>query len=84
MTFGYNSTSLDGWEVRIRLNTNKRNDTNKINNSPSTTMTPILRIRNEIVYNLPIPAIDVDEDIVKCRWSSWLLDECGGFLLKNF
>lgn len=55
-----------------------RTDTNMINNSPTTLMSPIIRLPIDIMYNLSIPSNDIDGDYVRCRWSEWMKNECYG------
>ena len=82
---GYNSTTGSSWEIRSSLNTNNRTDIQRVNTTPQTIMPPVVTVRLGFTYEIRIPAVDPDGDIVRCRWSSWSLGECAGIklTLKN-
>ena len=65
----------DSWNLITRVDVNKQKHTNMINNSPVTSMSPLIRIPIKYYQEVKIPVIDPDGDIVKCRWSIGL--ECG-------
>lgn len=72
-------TLLNGggsWQVNFLLDLNKRNDTGKINSSPITTMSPIVRLNQACNSSIRIPVEDADKDLIKCRWA--ISGECGG------
>lgn len=46
-------------------------------------MSPIITLPRNTQYTLPIPATDDDNDYIKCRWSSWMKNECEGLLNKT-
>lgn len=70
------------WEIRIKLDTTVRPDTGTVNNTPLTTMPPLIRLRKGVKYLLKIPTADADNDVVKCRWSNATLKECASVCLK--
>ncbi|UJR29331.1 hypothetical protein I4U23_010543 [Adineta vaga] len=50
-----------------------------INTSPVATVISPVKVPKNSVTNIKIPVLDVDNDIVKCRWAmnTAILDECG-------
>ena len=64
------------WILRLKIDTTKRTDTNTMNSSPRTLVSPIFIIRNGMAVSLNIPQFDTDGDIVKCRWALYALAEC--------
>ena len=85
VVYGYNLTATvvggEGWEVRHKLDSTVRNDTGKINSSPTTLMSPIVTLPKNIQYTIPIPFTDDDNDVIRCRWASWMKGECDGNIL---
>ncbi|XP_078378906.1 integrin beta-like protein A [Oculina patagonica] len=71
----YNSEAA--WELRMYVNLTVRNDTGRLNTSPVTTMTPIVRLKWGCNHTINIPVTDTDNDEVRCRWASGS-SECGG------
>lgn len=67
------------WTIKYTLTTLNRSDTGLVNSSPRVTMAPVVSIPLDSVYNISIPILDPDDDIVKCRWADSLLNECGGY-----
>ncbi len=65
-----------GWEIRVRGNllTSLRPD-GRVNSSPQTTSTPIVRLQQGCDHTIRIPAQDPDQDVVRCRWATG--NECG-------
>ncbi|KAL9963573.1 hypothetical protein ACROYT_G027096 [Oculina patagonica] len=74
----YNSYA--SWELRMYVNLTVRNDTGRLNTSPVTTMTPIVRLKWGCNHTINIPVTDADNDEVRCRWASGssVSSECGG------
>ena len=55
----------------------KRSDTGRINSTPRTISTPLLRLQANCNHKIRIPVTDPDNDIVRCRWAVGST-ECGG------
>lgn len=70
------SSILQGWELRIKMNTNNRSDNNKINSTPYTLFPPVIAVRVGTVYIVDIPVYDADGDLIRCRWANQTLSEC--------
>ena len=47
-------------------------------------MSPIITLPRNTQYTLPIPATDDDNDYIKCRWASWMKNECEGSIHSIF
>ena len=63
------------WEVRVKGILSPRSDNGRINTSPVTAVTPIVRLRQGCTHRISIPHQDADQDIVRCRWAA--TSECG-------
>ncbi|CAF1470283.1 unnamed protein product [Rotaria sordida] len=61
--------------MRLAIDTHRRSD-GKWNNSPKTTMNPIVRLQIGKTHVIRIPMADSDGDLVRCRWGN-TLEECG-------
>lgn len=44
VVFGYNPSTLLGWEIRCRISTINRTDTGTVNNAPMTVMAPVITV----------------------------------------
>jgi hypothetical protein len=64
--YGAGNRTTANWELRLRQNLNNRSDTNVINTTPVTLSSPFTTLPRGIIYNLKIPFMDVDQDIVRC------------------
>ena len=64
------------WFVVTVNNLNRRNDTGKINSTPKTTSTPVLKLSENCNHTIYLPVSDPDNDIVRCRWGRGY-EECG-------
>ncbi len=73
------------WELRAKYSTFIRNDTNRLNTSPITLVPPIFRLEKGKEHLIRIPTVDLDDDLVKCRWSQAEHNECASICqsLKN-
>jgi hypothetical protein len=63
------------WNLISRIDLSIQNHTGRINQSPITSMSPLIRVPTEYTTEVKIPVNDADGDSVKCRWS--IADECG-------
>jgi hypothetical protein len=70
-------SSLD-FELKLTMDTTVRADTGNINNSPTTIMPPIIKLRKGFNHTIKLPVSDADNDIVKCRWAEKIKNECAG------
>lgn len=67
--YGYNRTYPDAlWEVRHKIDSRVRNDTQRVNSAPINLMTPLITLPKDIIYILQIATLDYDGDIVKCSY----------------
>lgn len=78
------------WSVPTTVDLRTRPDNGRINSSPTSGTSPIIRVQQHCTYTLPIHADDPDGDDVRCRWAekggtdkivedlSFANDECGG------
>ncbi|KAK3597236.1 hypothetical protein CHS0354_004990 [Potamilus streckersoni] len=73
------ATSWD-WSLQARANVTRRSDTGKLNSSPRTSVSPIVRIAHGCYATINLLASDPDGDLVRCRWSIGS-NECGGICL---
>ena len=62
------------WELRAKYNTSLRSDTYRMNSSPITLIPPVIKIQRGKIHDIKIPTADLDDDLVKCRWSKF--NEC--------
>ena len=67
-----------GWEVRVKGNLTRRADNSRVNMSPVTSVTPMVRLRHGCSHRIVIPHEDADQDIVRCRWAEAAQSECSG------
>lgn len=65
------------WSVQTVVDLRRRSDNGKINSSPLSATSPIIRLQLGCSYSIPVHTDDPDGDIVKCRWASGS-SECGG------
>lgn len=65
------------WEVRVKGNLARRSN-GRVNSSPVTTSTPIVRLQSGCTHNIRIPVQDADQDVIRCRWASSSQGECAG------
>jgi hypothetical protein len=49
---------------------------NRLNNSPKTTMNPIVQVEVNKIHVIRIPMADSDGDLLRCRWGK-SIEECG-------
>ena len=73
----HTASTLD-FELKLTMDTTIRGDTGSINNSPTTLMPPILKLRQGFNHTIKLPVSDADNDIVKCRWAEKIKNECAG------
>ena len=64
------------FELRMKGDLTPRPDNGLINSSPMTAFTPIVRVQAGCHFSIRIPVSDVDQDVVRCRWTPQ--PECGG------
>ena len=80
-------TSMDfggsGWFLSTLVNLTKRADTGRINSSPVSTTSPVIRVQSGCPQDLVIPMEDPDGDVIRCRWARDL-HECGGLCDVRF
>jgi hypothetical protein len=71
------------WELRAKYNTSLRSDTYRMNSSPITLIPPVIKIQRGKIHDIKIPTADLDDDLVKCRWSKF--NECASICsyIKN-
>ena len=68
-----------GWEIRVKGNLLRSLRPNgRVNSSPQTTSTPIIRLQQGCNHTIRIPAQDPDQDVVRCRWATSTGNECAG------
>ena len=65
------------WYVAVSNNITKRNDTGKVNSTPRSITSPIVKLKEFCNHTLSLSVSDPDNDIVKCRWGEGY-EECGG------
>ncbi|XP_071821080.1 uncharacterized protein [Apostichopus japonicus] len=58
------------WFLMAAIDLSVRNDTGRINSSPTTTTLPILRYHQECHNTITIPVADPDGDDVRCFWAT--------------
>ena len=63
------------WSILTIFSMTRRNDTGRINSTPRTITTPLLRLQANCNHRIRIPVTDPDNDIVRCRWAVGY-DEC--------
>nr|XP_058952658.1 uncharacterized protein LOC131780054 isoform X2 [Pocillopora verrucosa] len=66
------------WLLSTTVNLTRRQDSGKINSSPISAISPIVRHQQGCPKTITIPAEDSDGDKVRCRWSNGSRRECGG------
>ncbi|XP_068716589.1 deleted in malignant brain tumors 1 protein-like isoform X2 [Montipora foliosa] len=66
------------WFLSTTVNLTRRQDNGKINSSPISALSPIVRHQQGCLKRIVIPAEDSDGDKVRCRWSKGSQRECGG------
>jgi hypothetical protein len=76
------------WMVKAKLNLQVRSDNRVINTSPVISSYPSYCVRQGYNYTIVIPMVDVNQDDLRCRWSTNSIlsgDECGGIcgIIKN-
>jgi hypothetical protein len=79
------SSTTTQWSLITYIDLTVRSDNGRINSSPTSAMTALVTILVNVQQVLRIPMLDVDFDIVKCRWanktsliSTTLVNECQG------
>ncbi|XP_027056484.1 uncharacterized protein LOC113683445 [Pocillopora damicornis] len=65
------------WLLSTTVNLTRRQDSGKINSSPISAISPIVRHQQGCPKTITIPAEDSDGDKVRCRWSNGSRRECG-------
>lgn len=65
------------WFLSTTVNLTRRQDNGKINSSPISALSPIVRHQQGCSKTISIPAEDSDGDKVRCRWSKGSRRECG-------
>ena len=58
------------WLVSTNISLSRRSDNGKINSSPVSKSTAIVRFQHGCQRSLRIPVEDPDGDFVKCRWAT--------------
>ncbi|KAM4721743.1 uncharacterized protein WCC33_008027 [Rhinophrynus dorsalis] len=71
----YNSWGL--WSLQTAVDLGTRSDTSKPNNSPVTTIIPVIRVPMNCPSSFTLLAHDPDGDIVRCRYGNIRSVECG-------
>ncbi|XP_071964990.1 uncharacterized protein [Antedon mediterranea] len=74
--------SNGGWSLPMTVNLTIRQDTERPNSSPLSSVTPIVRLQHGCNHTLVIPVNDPDGDRVRCRWAVGSFecgDVCNGF-----
>ena len=66
------------WFLSTTVNLTRQQNNGKINSSPISALSPIVRIQQGCPRIISIPAEDSDGDKVRCRWSTGQYRECGG------
>jgi hypothetical protein len=75
---GYWITLLNGgmsWNLSTIVDLKIRNDTKRINQSPISSMSPVIRVKAGCYQQVSIPSQDPDGDFIRCRWANGT--ECG-------
>ncbi|XP_063294514.1 uncharacterized protein LOC134579227 [Pelobates fuscus] len=72
----YNTLNHNGWSLQTVVDLGTRSDTSKPNNSPVTTILPIIRVPQNCPSSINILAHDPDGDIVQCRYGKRNTGEC--------
>lgn len=65
------------YSIQTSGSLNVRQDTGKVNSSPVSATSPIVRLQWNCSYSLDIVTDDPDGDEVRCRWAKGI-GECGG------
>ena len=65
------------WFLSTTVNLTRRQDNGRINSSPISALSPIVRLQQGCPNTISIPAEDSDGDKVRCRWSNGSRRECG-------
>ena len=68
------------WNVSTTFRLARRNDTNKINSTPRTSVDPVIRVQAGCNRTIVLHVSDPDGDVVRCRWASGR--ECNGICNK--
>ena len=58
------------WNVSTTFGLARRNDTNKINSTPRTSVDPVIRVQEGCNRTIVLHVSDPDGDTVRCRWAS--------------
>ncbi|XP_066930554.1 uncharacterized protein [Clytia hemisphaerica] len=66
------------WDVWSWVNLTRRHDNGKINSSPVTRTSPIIRVQHGCYHEINILATDVDNDVIICKWADRNVEGCGG------
>ena len=79
------SSSSSSWSITTLIDLRIRNDTGRINSSPTAIMSGIITVPRAIQSTLRVPMEDDDLDFVQCRWAnstalieSTIVNECAG------
>lgn len=65
------------WSLLSSVDLTPREDTGKINTSPTVDLPPILHLQYGCNYTVRLPVADVDGDFIRCRWANDT-QECDG------
>ena len=81
ITIGFTGTAWiapfsSRWSLTTSFSTSIRNDTGRINSTPRTITSPVLRLQAGCNHIIRIPFHDPENDTVRCRWA--VGSECGG------
>ncbi|KAM4723145.1 uncharacterized protein WCC33_009372 [Rhinophrynus dorsalis] len=71
-----NSNSMGSWSLQTFVDLGTRSDTSKPNNSPVTTIIPVIRVPSNCPSSFKLLAHDPDGDIVRCRYGKQNSGEC--------
>ncbi|XP_033629604.1 uncharacterized protein LOC117291797 [Asterias rubens] len=65
-----------GWNLASRVDISPRPDNNKVNSPPVSLSLPVYRMKKGCPGVLYIPASDLDDDVIRCRWTDRDRREC--------
>ncbi|KAM4723143.1 uncharacterized protein WCC33_009370 [Rhinophrynus dorsalis] len=71
-----NSNSMGSWSLQTFVDLGTRSDTSKPNNSPVTTIIPVIRVPSNCPSSFKLLAHDPDGDTVRCRYGNLNSGEC--------
>ncbi|KAM4723142.1 uncharacterized protein WCC33_009369 [Rhinophrynus dorsalis] len=71
-----NSNNQGSWSLQTGVDLGTRSDTSKPNNSPVTTIIPVIRVPSNCPSSFKLLAHDPDGDTVRCRYGNLYSGEC--------